>query len=93
MENEAPDLYTDAIQIGMSAFGVVLSCQMQSPAGAASGQPPVRVCNLRMSLEHDKVLAMLLRKQLKNLEEQMNSEIPLATQVYQQLGLSKQEDW
>jgi len=48
---------------------------------------------MRMSVEHAKVLAIILRKQLKMYEQQMGEDIPLLPQVYTQLGLSKKEDW
>jgi hypothetical protein len=46
-----------------------------------------------MSLEHAKVMAIILRKQLKQFEEQLGAEIALPLQVYQQLGVSPKEDW
>jgi hypothetical protein len=45
-----------------------------------------------MSLEHMKVMAMLLKRQLKAYEEQAASPINIPRQVYNGLGLS-QEDW
>jgi hypothetical protein len=93
MDEKVPDLYTDGVQITVSPFGITLSFAMQ-PAGQ-SGQmaAPIRVCNLRMSLEHAKALSMILRRQLKNYEVNLGGEIPLPHQVYQQLGLSEKEDW
>ena len=92
MEQQVPELYSDGVQIGMSPFGVTLSFAMQ-PAGQTGSLAPIRVCNLRMSLEHAKVLAIMLRKQLKSFEETMGDDIPLHPQLYTQLGLSKMEDW
>lgn len=92
MPDEAPDLYTDGVQIGVSPFGVTLAFAMQ-PAGQTGTMAPMKVCNLRMSLEHAKVLVMMLKKQLKNFEVQMGEDIPLPQQLYTQLGLSKMEDW
>lgn len=89
-QEQVPELYADAVNIGMGPFGVVLMLAMQT------GQPgamPTRVANLRMSLEHAKVLAMMLKKQLKVYEEQMGEDIPLHPSLYTQLGFSKTEDW
>ena len=44
-----------------------------------------------MSLEHAKVVAMLLRKQLKQYERE-NGTIPLPPGLYTSLGVA-QEDW
>jgi hypothetical protein len=45
-----------------------------------------------MSLENAKVLAMLLRRNLKNYEREHRLEIALPAQAYTQLGIAK-EDW
>ncbi|MEK6769485.1 MAG: hypothetical protein AABY85_10925 [Gemmatimonadota bacterium] len=92
MSGEAPELYSDSVQIGVTPFTVVLSFTM-APAGQTGTIPPIPVANIRTSLEHAKVMAILLRKNLKAFEEQMGQAIPLHPQLYQTLGLSKQEDW
>lgn len=93
MDQDVPEVYTDAVQIGISPFGATLAFGMQ-PAGQTGSMAPIKVCNIRMSLEHAKVLSILLKKQIKNYEvSALGAEIPLPSQMYQQLGLSKQEDW
>ena len=87
-----PEFYADGAQIGLGPFGAILSFTMQ-PAGGPGTLAPIRVCNMRMSAEHAKVLAILLRKHLKTYEQQLGQEIPLHPQLYTQLGISKQEDW
>ena len=93
MATDTPDLYADAIQIQVSGFGVLLVCGLQ-PFGAASGSTvPTPVCNLRMSLEHAKVLAILLRKQIRGFEQSQSADILIHPQLAQGLGISKKEDW
>lgn len=92
MEQQVPDFYAENVQVGMSPFGVILSFGTQPP-GQTGSLPPNRVCVMRMSLEHAKVMAMILKKQLKVFEENLGSEIPLHPQLWQQMGLSRQEDW
>ena len=46
-----------------------------------------------MSIEHAKVMTMMLRKQIKTYEDNLGEEVPLHPQIWQQMGLSKQEDW
>lgn len=89
---KTPDLYTDAVQIGLSPFGCVLAFALQ-PAGQTGGMPPQKLVNLRMSLEHAKVVSILLRKHLKNYEQSAGHEIPLHPQLLTQLGISRKEDW
>lgn len=91
-EDAIPELYTDGVQVGLGPFGAILSFTMQ-PAGQTGTLPPIRVCNMRMSVEHAKVLAIVLRKQLKIYEQTLGQDIPLHPQLYTQLGLSRQEDW
>ena len=86
-----PEIYADGVQIGLGPFGAVLSFMLQPVGG--TGAAGVRVCNIRMSLEHAKVLAILLRKQVLAYEGSLGGEIPLHPQLYTQLGISKQEDW
>jgi hypothetical protein len=45
-----------------------------------------------MSLEQAKVLAMMLRRNLKNYEREQGLEIALPPQLYAQLGIAR-EDW
>lgn len=93
MDSEpTPELYADGVQIGLGPFGAILSFTMQ-PAGGPGTLAPARVCNMRMSVEHAKVLVILLKKQLKAYEQQLGQDIPLHPQLYAQLGISRQEDW
>jgi len=92
VNDELPELYSDGMQLGLSPFTAILSFTMQ-PAGQTGTMPPIKVANVRMSLEHAKVMAIILRKQLKGFEEQLGEPIPLHPQLYNQLGISRQEDW
>ena len=91
---DVPEVYCDGVQIGLSAYTVSLSLTMQPVgAGAAGTVAPTRVANVRMSLEHAKVMAITLRKNLKRFEDQTGVDIQVPKQLYQQLGISQQEDW
>jgi hypothetical protein len=89
---DEPVLYSDGIQIGVSPFTVTLGFTVAPPAQPGA-QASIPVATIRMSLEHAKVMAIILRKQLKQFEEQLGAEIALPHQVYQQLGVSPKEDW
>ena len=89
---DVPEFYCDGVQIGLSPYTAILSLTKQ-PAGQDKTVPAVKVAIVRMSLEHAKVMAIMLRKQVKNYEAQAGVEIQLPNSLYQQLGLSKQEDW
>jgi uncharacterized protein DUF3467 len=89
---EEPVVYSDGIQVGISPFTVTLGFTV-APQAQPGTQAPTPVATVRMSLEHAKVMAIILRKQLKQFEEQLGAEIALPNQVYQQLGISSKEDW
>lgn len=87
-----PDFYVDATQISTTPYSVVLTLGRNPPHH--SGPGPViaeQLAVVRLSLEHAKVIAMLLRKQLKAYER-ANGEIPLPPELYTGLGVAK-EDW
>ena len=85
-------VYSDGIQVGISPFTVTLQFTV-APAVQPGTQVPTPVATIRMSPEHAKVMAIILRKQLKQFEQQLGQDIALPHQVYQQLGLSPKEDW
>ena len=89
---DIPEIYCDGLQLGISAYTAILSLTM-NPAGQTGTMPPIGVANVRMSLQHAKVMAIMLRKQLKNFEDQAGIEIQIPNSLYQQLGISKHEDW
>ncbi len=91
MEGQVPDVYCDGTQVLLSPFDLILQLTQRAPA--VGTEPPRTVAYVRMSLEHAKVIAIILRKVLKSHEDQQGSAIVLHPQVYQQLGLSPQEDW
>lgn len=86
-----PDVYCDALGIMVSPFGVVMDLQQRAPTQGT--EPPKSVAYIRMSLEHAKVLAIQLRKVLKSHEDQQGAAITLHPQIYQQMGISREEDW
>lgn len=93
MNPDLPDFYVDGVQLGLNPFGVILMCTRQTANAQPSNVPHERVCNVRMSLEHAKVLAIMLTKQLRAFEQGLGTEIPLHPSLWQQLGLSRKEDW
>lgn len=92
MDQTLPDVYCDGVQVSLSPFDVVLNMTLRPPVPGTS-QTARPVGYVRMSLEHAKVMAIILRKLLKQHEEAQGHEIVLHPQVYQQMGLSRQEDW
>jgi hypothetical protein len=89
----APDVYADQFIVSVNVWGVALSF-IKGPPHPAPGQAPQGdpQATIRMSLEHAKVTAMILKRQLKQYERESGTEIPIPHAVYNAMGLSD-EDW
>jgi hypothetical protein len=88
-----PDIYCDGVQMVATPFDIMIELQRR-PAGLpmTNESKPVRVGTVRMSLEHAKVFAIMLRKNLKAYEDQ-TGKIPMHPNLARELGISSQEDW
>lgn len=91
-EDDTEPIYSDGVQVGCAPFTVALTFTV-SPSPSRGAVPPKVVADLRMSPEHAKVMAIILRRQMKDFEQQLGKPIPIHPQVLQQLGLSPTEDW
>jgi hypothetical protein len=91
-EQDVEPIYCDGVQVGCAPFTVALTFTV-SASPIRGNVPPTVVTDLRMSPEHAKVMAIILRRQLKDFERQQGKDIPMHPQVAQQLGLSPAEDW
>lgn len=92
-QESIPDVYTDAFQVTITPFGVNMTFGLReahpNPTQQAVSQ---NVALVRMSLEHTKVMAMMLTKQVKLYEREGNLTIPIPAELYQRLGIAE-EDW
>src|SRR6266581_2555776 len=97
MEEQLPDIYCDGVNVMVSPFDLILQLTQRVPAPppgqGQKGEPAKAVANVRMSLEHAKVMAILLRKVLKQHEDQQKAPINLHPQICDAMGISVQEDW
>ena len=90
---DIPEFYADQFRVTVGPFGCAMTFGVTDPhPNPGQIQPPQDHARVRMSLEHMKVMAMLIKRQLKAYEEQMASPINIPRQVYNNMGLS-QEDW
>jgi hypothetical protein len=92
---DVPDIYCDGVNIAMTPYDLLLLLTQQKAKITGSGQAsisPSSVGVVRMSLEHAKVLAILLKRNLKEYEDKVGT-IPLHPEAAKNLGISKEEDW
>lgn len=92
--NEYPDFYFDGVQLTVTVFGVNMTFTLSNPHPKDQSDA-IKVSTkavTRTSLEHAKVFAMLLRKQIKQYEFASHIEIKVPDEIYARLGLDS-SDW
>jgi len=94
MPDEAPiELYTDSMRFSVTPYGVNFTFGLTDTNATPSKPVPAReTLILRMSLEHAKIMALMLRRNLKTYEREHSLKIPLPYALYTQLGVAE-EDW
>lgn len=93
MQESVPEFYSDALQITTTPFGVNLTFSLREPHPVPGPQATAKeIARVRTSLEHAKVIAMMLRKQLRQFERDSAIKIALPADIYAQLGIAE-EDW
>lgn len=92
MPDDLPEFYVDQFRMNVSPYGAAITFGLASP-NPTTGQAQVHdTVLLRMSLEHMKVMAIILKKNLKAYEEQTQAPINIPRAILNQMGLSP-EDW
>jgi hypothetical protein len=93
-EERLPEFYIDQFRVTTGAFGVAMTFGLTEPHPTQGGVPrsAEEKVRIRMSLEHAKIMTMLLRRQLKGFEEQFGINIQVPPGVYTGLGVAE-EDW
>jgi len=92
-EREIPEFYIDQLRISLGVYGAAITFGLTPPHPTPGQMGPTQdLVRLRMSLEHVKVMAMILKRQVKAFEEQTAATVNIPRAVYNGLGLS-QEDW
>lgn len=87
---EVPEFYADGIEVNLTMpWTVGLTFSVKGFDTERTARPLVTI---RMSPEHAKVVAMILKRQLKNYESQSGTTINLPSELYGKLGLPP-EDW
>jgi len=90
---DVAEFYVDQFHTNMNPYTAVITFGLAAPHPTSSGQQPVEdTVRVRMSLEHMKIMVLILKKNLKAYEEQTQAAVNIPRSVLNQLGLS-QEDW
>ena len=90
---EPLDAYADQFSMAIGPYGVNLSFLLSPPhQDPTKPIPPSTVATIRMSVEHAKVMIMVMKKHVQLTEEQAGVQVKVAPSVLNQLGISP-EDW
>lgn len=92
MADDLPDLYVDGVTIAVSPFDVVIELTRKQLSSSGTDSPR-RIGIVRMSHEHAKTVAIMLKSYLKAYEDQIGTAIPVHPALRSQLGISVNEDW
>lgn len=89
-----PDIYFDGAQVTTTIFGanITLSLSYPHPTNETEAQNVKKVATIRTSLEHAKIFAMLLRRQIKTYEVNTGIQVKVPGEVYSGLKLDE-NDW
>ena len=92
--DEILDIYSDSFRVTTGVFGVNMTFGLNEPHPVQGGvaRTADEKARVRVSLQLAKVIAMLLRKQLKEYESQTGTDIQIPQNVYASLGIAE-EDW
>lgn len=93
---DIPDFYADRLRLTVTVFGVNISFGLGNPHPSEANPDDVldvlETVRVRMSLEHAKLMTMLLKKQIKEYERRNDTQVALPRQVIEGLNLSD-ESW
>lgn len=88
------DFYSDSVGLNVGPFGCVLNFGVSHAMPAPPGVPPqtTHLASVRMSLEHLKTMAYILRNQVRQYERQAQLTVPVPQEVLNALRIGP-EDW
>jgi hypothetical protein len=93
---DIPDFYVDRVKLTVTVFGVNFTFGLGNPHPESPGNNTIadviEMVRLRMSLEHAKIMTMILKKQIKQYETSTQTEIAIPKSVLEALALTE-ETW
>lgn len=92
MTEDTPDLYVDGMSVAMSTYDVVIELTRKRPVSDGVDQA-TRVGVIRMSHEHAKAVAIMLRSSLKAYEQELGATIPVHPSLRSQLTIGANGEW
>ena len=87
-EGEPIDLYADSFTLSASPYTVTIHFGIKLGPNATRS-----VANIRMSPEHAKMMAMLFKRSIKNVEAQFGIVWPIPEPLLAEKNLNLDRDW
>jgi hypothetical protein len=88
---DIPDFYCDRMRMTVTVFGVNFTFGLGNPHPEQNPSDNLvdvlELVRVRMSLEHAKILAMLLKKQIKLYENSNETEVAIPKKIIEALNL------
>ena len=90
---DAIDAFSDQFTVTLGPFGASLTFSVNVPHPEPTApKAPERVATIRMSVEHLKVMAVIIVRQVKKMEADSGVSFQVPTKLLAQLGVGF-EDW
>jgi hypothetical protein len=91
---EPLDVYSDQFQVLIGPWGCALNFSLSAAVPPTPGKVPEakQVATIRMSTEHLKAMAFMIRRQIMEVEKQTGIKAEIPMQVLNSLGIAL-EDW
>ncbi len=87
------DLYADAFTITITPFGANLSFGVREPHPSSGKVPQIKnLGTMRMSVEHLKTMVMIVRNQVRRIEDEMGVRAEMPRSILAQMNIPP-EDW
>lgn len=90
---ESIDVYSDQFMVSIGPYGASPSFALSTAHPEPTAPKPAeRVATIRMSVEHLKVMTMIILRHVRKIEAEMGVAYQVPSQLLAQMGIAR-EDW
>ena len=91
--SEPVDVYSDHFLVSVGPYGASLTFSLSSAhPEQTSPKPPERVATIRMSIEHLKMISMVINRHVKKMEGELGVSYQVPVKLLSGMGIAP-EDW
>lgn len=90
---EPVDVYSDQFLVSVGPYGASLTFSLSTAhPDQSSPKPPERVATIRMSIEHLKMISMVINRHVKKMEADLGVSYQVPVKLLSSMGIAP-EDW